>query len=53
MKIKLIHQDIADMTGLSRETVTRVLDKWKKSGEIKILNSKFVLLKPEFESITF
>ncbi len=53
LKVKLIHQDIADMTGLSRETVTRVLDKWKKSGEIKILNSKFVLLKPEFESITF
>ncbi len=53
LKIKLIHQDIADMTGLSRETVTRILDKWKKSGEIKILDSKFVLLRPEFESIAF
>ncbi len=53
LKIKLIHQDIADMTGLSRETVTRILDKWQKSGEIKILKSKFVLLKNEFESITF
>ncbi len=53
LKIKLIHQNIADMTGLTRETVTRILDKWQKGGEIKILKSKFILLKPEFESITF
>ena len=53
LNIKLSHQDIADTIGLTRETVTRVLDKWKKSGEIKILKSKFVLLTPEFESITF
>ena len=53
LKLKLIHQDIADMTGLSRETVTRVLDKWKQSGEIQILQEKFILLKSEFESIAF
>ncbi len=53
LKIKLIHQNIADMTGLTRETVTRILDKWQKSGEIEILKSKFILLKPEFDSITF
>ncbi len=53
LKIKLIHQNIADMTGLTRETVTRILDKWQKTGEIKILKSKFILLKPEFESIPF
>lgn len=53
LKIKLIHQDIADMTGLTRETVTRVLDKWQRSGEIKILKEKFILLCPEFESISF
>ncbi|MFA5073587.1 MAG: Crp/Fnr family transcriptional regulator [Nitrospirota bacterium] len=53
LKIKLIHQDIADMTGLTRETVTRVLDKWQKSGEIQIQKNKFILLKPEFESIPF
>ena len=35
LSIKLIHQDIADMTGLTRETVTRVLDKLQKAGEIK------------------
>ncbi len=53
LKIKLIHQDIADMTGLTRETVTRILDKWRKNGEIEVLKNKFILLKPEFESITF
>ena len=51
--IKLIHQDIADMTGLTRETVTRVLDKWQKAGEIQILKNKFIQLRPEFESISF
>ena len=51
LQIRLIHQDIADMTGLSRETVTRILDKLKKSGEIEILKNRHVLLKPEFESL--
>lgn len=51
LRIKLIHQNIADMTGLSRETVTRVLDKMKSNGEIKITKDKFIQLLPEFESI--
>ena len=51
LTIKLIHQDIADMTGLTRETVTRVLDKWQRGGEIKILKNRHILLRPEFESI--
>jgi len=41
------------MTGLTRETVTRVLDKWQKSGEIQVLKNKFIQLRPEFESISF
>lgn len=53
LKIKLIHQDIASMTGLTRETVTRILDKWRRGGEIKVLSNKFILLTPEFESISF
>ena len=53
LKIRLIHQNIADMTGLTRETVTRVLDKWQRGGEIEILKSKLILLRPEFESISF
>jgi CRP/FNR family transcriptional regulator len=53
LNIRLIHQNIADMTGLTRETVTRILDRWQKSGEIKILKNRFILLRPEFESISF
>jgi len=53
LKIRLIHQHIADMTGLTRETVTRVLDKWQKSGDVTILKNRFILLRTEFESIEF
>ena len=35
IRIKLIHQNMADMTGLSRETVTRVLDKMKNNKRDK------------------
>ena len=52
LSVKLIHQDIADMTGLTRETVTRVLDKLQKAGEIKVMENKFIQLNSEFESIT-
>ena len=52
LNIRLLHQDIAEMTGLARETVTRILDKWRRSGEIKILKNRLILLCPEFESIT-
>jgi CRP/FNR family cyclic AMP-dependent transcriptional regulator len=51
LRIRLIHQDVADMTGLTRETVTRVLDKLKKSGEIETLANKYIRLTPEFDSI--
>ena len=53
LNIKLIHQDIADMTGLTRETVTRILNKLQKSGEIKMLKNRLILLRPEFESVSF
>jgi CRP/FNR family transcriptional regulator, cyclic AMP receptor protein len=52
LTVKLIHQDIADMTGLTRETVTRVLDRFMKSGEITILSNKLIQLNPEFEAIS-
>jgi len=52
LNVKLIHQNIADMTGLTRETVTRVLDRFVKSGEITILGNKLIQLNPEFESIS-
>lgn len=48
LRIKLTHQNIADMTGLARETVTRMLDKWQKEGEITILQHKFICLNRDF-----
>jgi CRP/FNR family cyclic AMP-dependent transcriptional regulator len=48
LDIQLSHQEISEMTGLTRETVTRVLDKWQKIGEITIHKNKFIRLNPSF-----
>jgi CRP/FNR family cyclic AMP-dependent transcriptional regulator len=48
LNIKLTHQDMAEMSGMARETVTRVLDKWNKEGEINILGNKLIQLKADF-----
>jgi CRP/FNR family transcriptional regulator len=48
LNIKLTHQDISDMTGLTRETVTRVIDKMQKNKEITILKDKLIQLTPKF-----
>lgn len=48
LNIKLTHQEIAEMTGMARETVTRVLDKWLKDGEIHIPGNKFIQLSKDF-----
>lgn len=48
LQIKLTHQDISDMTGLTRETVTRVIDKMYKNGEVNILENRFIQLTPKF-----
>ncbi len=48
LNIKLTHQNIADMVGLTRETVTRVLDKWRKDGTITILKKRFIHLNSNF-----
>jgi len=48
LNLKLTHQDIADMAGLTRETVTRVLDKWQKDGEITVLKNKLICLNAGF-----
>jgi CRP/FNR family transcriptional regulator len=48
LNIKLTHQNISDMTGMTRETVTRIIDKWQKNGEITILKNKFIHLSQIF-----
>jgi CRP/FNR family transcriptional regulator len=53
LNIKLTHQNIADMTGLTRETITRVLDKWKKDGEITVLKNRFIRLNHAFLQTNF
>ena len=48
LNIKLTHQDISDMSGLTRETVTRVIDKLQKSKEITILKNRLIRLSHDF-----
>ena len=48
LNIKLTHQDISDMTGLTRESVTRVIDKLQKQKEIIVLKNRFICLTPLF-----
>lgn len=48
LNLKLTHQEIADMTGLTRESVTRVLDKLQKDGDIAVLKNKCFLLTEKF-----
>jgi CRP/FNR family transcriptional regulator len=48
LTIKLTHQDIADMTGLTRETVTRVLDRWLREGDIVVEKNRCLTLCPSF-----
>jgi len=47
LNVRLTHQSIANMTGLTRETVTRVIDTWQRNGEISIKN-KLIQLNPNF-----
>lgn len=48
LNVKLTHQNIADMTGLTRETVTRILKKWQNAGIITIMEGKLIRLNPSF-----
>jgi CRP/FNR family transcriptional regulator, cyclic AMP receptor protein len=48
LNLKLTHQDIANMVGITRETVTRVIDKWQKDNELTMLKNKVILLHSDF-----
>jgi CRP/FNR family transcriptional regulator len=45
--MRLTHEELADMIGSSRETVTRSLNRFKKEGLIEIRGVSVVILSPE------
>ena len=45
---KLTHKEIADYASLARETVSRLLSRFSRTGEIEILDNRNIVLKPNF-----
>jgi CRP/FNR family transcriptional regulator len=45
--LKITHQELAEMVGTSRETVTRTLARLQKKGILSLENRRIVLLKPK------
>ncbi len=52
LPLRLTHKDIAQYASLSRETVTRQLDKLARNGEIEILENRCILLMGPFLAAT-
>jgi CRP/FNR family cyclic AMP-dependent transcriptional regulator len=50
INLRLTHKDIAELATTARETVTRAISRFVQSGEIAILEKKYILLKPDFIS---
>lgn len=46
--LKLTHKEIADYAALARETVSRLLARFCRAGEIEILDNKNIVIKPAF-----
>jgi CRP/FNR family transcriptional regulator len=53
LELKLTHQNIADMSGITRETVTRIINKWQKEGDIFLTSEKHIRLNPGFAEKEF
>ena len=45
INVKLTHMELAEIAGTSRETVTRLLDRYEDEGKIDIVDHKVILLK--------
>jgi CRP/FNR family cyclic AMP-dependent transcriptional regulator len=45
--LKITHQDLAEMVGTSRETVTRVIARLKESGIIEVDQRRMTLINPQ------
>jgi CRP/FNR family transcriptional regulator len=48
INIRLTHNEIANMTGLARQTITKVIDQWKEEEMIAIVKGKFIRLTKKF-----
>ncbi len=48
VNVKLTHQQIANYASVTRETVTRVLNRFKNEAIIQILDGKKIVLTPKF-----
>jgi CRP/FNR family transcriptional regulator len=48
INLRLTHKDIAEHATTARETVTRFIKRFIQSGEIEMLENKYILLKPAF-----
>jgi CRP/FNR family transcriptional regulator len=46
--LKLTHRDIANFAAVSRETVSRLMGRFTREGEIEILSNKCILIKSSF-----
>jgi len=46
--LKLTHKDIAACASVARETVSRLLEKLSKEGDIELIDNKYILLTPSF-----
>ena len=46
--LKLTHEEIANYASVSRETVTRLLGRFLRQGEIRLLENKHILLRSSF-----
>jgi len=44
LSIQMTHQDIADMTGLTRETVTKIMNAMKEEGAVSVLENRCIRL---------
>jgi len=48
---KLTHKEIADFAALTRETVSRLMGRLVQSGEIEVIGTRTIILKPAFFNI--
>jgi CRP/FNR family transcriptional regulator len=47
INLKITHQELAELVGTSRETVTRTLARLQKKGVLQLDNRRIILLKPK------